>query len=312
MTTTPRLTIGVPVYNGEQYLGESLDALLGQTYEDFELIISDNASTDRTERVCRRYLDHDSRIRYIRQPYNMGSAENYNFVFRQARGELFKWADHDDLCSANLLLKCVEALDADPSAVLSQSSYAIFEDGANVGRRVEYQLSTDAERPSHRFRSFLFGEGGEDGCGVIRANVLRATPLHGSYYMAGRPLVAELTLHGRFCQVPEVLFFRRHCPGQQSAQTKRGLCATFDPRRASRLRHPTARLLTEYAWAFIACVRRAPISTSEKRVCYRYLSQYLASRMKLSAFRQQAASPPTVLGEEIDLEAALRGTPAVE
>ena len=80
MNTAPRLTIGLPVYNGEKYIAESLDALLGQSYTDFELIISDNASTDSTGDICRQYEKQDSRVRYVRQPQNIGLAPNHNFV----------------------------------------------------------------------------------------------------------------------------------------------------------------------------------------------------------------------------------------
>ncbi|MGH2603742.1 MAG: glycosyltransferase family 2 protein, partial [Dehalococcoidia bacterium] len=131
MTAVPRLSVGLPVYNGEQYLSEALDALLGQSYEDFELIISDNASTDGTEDVCRRYLAQDQRIRYVRQPRNIGAAPNHNFVFRQARGELFKWASHDDLYARDLLRRCVEALDEHPHMVLAHAWHAII-DGAGT------------------------------------------------------------------------------------------------------------------------------------------------------------------------------------
>ncbi len=86
MNATPRLSIGLPVYNGEEYLTESLEALLGQTYEDFELIISDNDSTDGTADICRRYAKQDSRIRYFRQPRNIGCNPNHNFVIKQAPG----------------------------------------------------------------------------------------------------------------------------------------------------------------------------------------------------------------------------------
>src|SRR5215472_3946539 len=103
MNAAPRLSIGLPVYNGEDYLAESLEALLGQSYEDFELIISDNASTDSTADICRRYEKQDSRIRYVRQPRNIGAGPNHNYVVRHARGELFKWAAHDDLYARDLL-----------------------------------------------------------------------------------------------------------------------------------------------------------------------------------------------------------------
>src|ERR1700758_837964 len=112
MSTPPRLTVGLPVYNGENYLAESIEALLGQTYEDFELIISDNASSDGTADICQRYRKQDSRICYIRQKRNIGLNPNHNFVIGQARGEMFKMASHDDLYARDLLKCCVEALDA--------------------------------------------------------------------------------------------------------------------------------------------------------------------------------------------------------
>src|SRR5215510_7616262 len=102
MNAAPRLSIGLAVYNGENYLAESLDALLGQSYDDFELIISDNASTDGTAGICRRYEKQDSRIRYVRQPRNIGLIPNHSFVIRQARGKLFKMGAHDDLYGRDL------------------------------------------------------------------------------------------------------------------------------------------------------------------------------------------------------------------
>ena len=123
MNAAPRLSIGLAVYNGENYLAESLDALLGQSYEDFELIISDNASTDGTAAICGRYEKQDPRIRYIRQPHNIGLAPNHNFVFEQARGELFKWASHDDLYARDLLKRCVGALEP----VLDTLKYLVHE-----------------------------------------------------------------------------------------------------------------------------------------------------------------------------------------
>ncbi len=93
----PRLTLGLPAYNGERFLAESLDALLAQTYTDFELIISDNGSTDRTGEIARRYEAKDHRVRYVHHPVNRGSTFNHNFVIGQARGELFKWVSDDDL-----------------------------------------------------------------------------------------------------------------------------------------------------------------------------------------------------------------------
>ena len=95
-TDGPRVSIGLPVYNGDNYLAETLDSILAQTFTDFELIISDNGSTDRTEAICRRYAAQDHRVRYVRNPSNLGAARNYKRAFELARGEYFKWNGHDD------------------------------------------------------------------------------------------------------------------------------------------------------------------------------------------------------------------------
>lgn len=281
MSAVPRLSIGLPVYNGEQYLSESLDALLGQSFEDFELIISDNASTDGTADICRRYAAQDPRIRYVRQPHNIGAAPNHNFVFREARGELFKWASHDDLYARDLLRRCVEALDEHPHMVLAHAWHAIIDGAGTVTETFDYRLSTDSPHAPERFRSLLFADGGDDFYGVIRADVLCRVAPHDSYHHADRTIVAEIALHGPFHQVPELLYFRRDHPtrAERANPTKRTRCANLDPRRADRLRHPTVRLLADYIRGFIGVVRRAPLSPAERRQCFRYLTQWLASRV---------------------------------
>jgi glycosyltransferase involved in cell wall biosynthesis len=280
MTAVPRLSIGLPVYNGEQYLSEALDALLGQSYQDFELIISDNASTDGTAEICRRYLAQDPRIHYVRQPRNIGAALNHNFVFRLARGELFKWASYDDLYGRDLLLRCVEALDEHPHVVLSHAWLAIIDGAGSVTQAFDYRLATDSRRAPERFRALLCADGGDDFYGVIRADVLRRIAPHDSYHHADRTIVAEIALHGPFYQVPELLYFRRDHPdrAERACPTTRARCANMDPRRANRLRHPNGRLLAEYVWGFVAAVRRAPLSAADQRQCYRDLARWLASR----------------------------------
>src|SRR5688572_28337892 len=96
----PLVSIGLPVYNGERFLSEALDSLLGQTLADFELIVSDNASTDRTAEICLAYAARDARVRYVRQQTNIGAIRNWNFVARQARGQYFKWASANDFCDS--------------------------------------------------------------------------------------------------------------------------------------------------------------------------------------------------------------------
>src|SRR5687768_13155946 len=121
MTAIPPLSIGLPVYNGEDYLEQSVDALLGQTFGDFELLLCSNASTDATDEICRRYERDDERVRFIRQPVNVGAAPNHMHVFHEARAPLFKWASGDDLYARDLLERCVQLLRDRPDVVLSHS-----------------------------------------------------------------------------------------------------------------------------------------------------------------------------------------------
>lgn len=108
--TTPKVSIGMPVYNGEPFIKEALDSLLTQTFTDFELIISDNASTDGTEAICREYAAKDKRIRYIRQTENRGATANFQFVLDEAVGEYFMWAAHDDRWTKDYLLNATNTL----------------------------------------------------------------------------------------------------------------------------------------------------------------------------------------------------------
>jgi glycosyltransferase involved in cell wall biosynthesis len=293
----PRLTVGLPVYNGERYLAEALDALLGQSFRDFELIISDNASTDRTEQICRRYLARDKRIRYFRQPVNLGAAPNHNFVVEQARGEYFKWASHDDLYHRDLLRRCVEVLDAHPEVVLCHAWAAFIDTEGAVVHRVDYRLATDSPSAPRRFADMLFVQGGDDVYGVMRTDVLRRTPLHGSYHHAERTLVTELGLYGPFHQVPEVLYFRRDHPGraERARPSRRARAANFDPRRANRLRHPALRLLVEYVWGYVAGIQRAPLSPLDRLRCYGHLLRWAASRGLPGASRRIGHSPDPAL-----------------
>lgn len=308
MSTAPRLTIGLPVYNGEKYIAESLEALLGQSFTDFELIISDNASTDGTGDICRGYERRDSRVRYIRQPRNIGLSPNHNFVAGRARGELFKWASYDDLYARDLLERCVDALDKYPEVVLAHSWTANVDGSGTVTAAYGYPLKTAAARAPERFRSMLFDNGGDDDYGVIRTEVLRRTAMKDSYHHADRTIIAELSLHGAFYQVPDWLYFRREHGGQSGRVPMRLRCVTMDPRRADRLRHPVVRLYGEYVWGYFSAIRRAPLSGADRRECYRYLAQWFASRGIRGGVER--TDPVAVDHPEIEIDSIVAGRQA--
>lgn len=280
MSMRPPLTIGLPVYNGEKYLQQSLDTLLDQSFGDFELIIADNASTDGTAGICREYAACDPRIRYIRHQRNIGSSPNHCFVVDEARGELFKWASDDDLYDHDLLRRCVDALAEHPEMVLAHSWTAVIDESGRTIKTAVYDLSTDSPSPPQRFASLLFASGGDDFYGVMRTAVVRRIVPQGSYHHSDRSIVVRLGLQGPFYQVPAWLYFRREHPDRASRVWRniREYCTNMDPRRADRMRHPMARLYGEYVWSYIAAIRDAQLTSAERWACYRHLGRWLIWR----------------------------------
>lgn len=293
MTAVPRLSIGLPVYNGENYLAESIEALLGQSYEDFELIISDNASTDDTADICHSYEKDDPRIRYFRQEHNIGGAPNHNFLVAQARGELFKWASHDDLYGRDLLKLCVDALEDFPQVILAHSWTALIDASGAITKAVRYGLATSSPSAPERFRSILYEVGGDDDGGVIRMDVLRRAPLLASYYRSDRTLVAGIALYGPFYQVPDWLYFRRDHEerAERAFKTVQSWCANLDPRRADALRNPALRLYAEYIWGYISAIHGAPLSPDDKRKCYWHLARWMTTRLNGRPGRRKSVQP---------------------
>jgi glycosyltransferase involved in cell wall biosynthesis len=204
------VSIGLPVYNGELFLRAAIDSFVAQTYRDFELIISDNASTDRTEEICRGYASTDPRIRYSRCETNVGPRRNFNRLVELAQGEYFKWAAHDDVYAPDFLLKCAEALDRDPGAVLSYTRVLLIDASSQPISKRRYPLDTSRARPHERFAETLWIDLGSPAIfGLVRREVLLQTPLMGFTHAADQVLLGELALHGRFIEIPEELHFHR-------------------------------------------------------------------------------------------------------
>ena len=260
---TPLVSIGVPVYNGERFLAQALDTLLGQTLRDFELIISDNASTDRTANICLDYAARDARIRYIRQASNIGGARNWNFVALEARGRYFKWASADDFCDPRMLEKCVAVLSADPNVVLCYGRACIVDEETGEHRPFAHDVSAVDPRPSERFKTVFRSQLliGNVLQGVIRLDVLRRTPLERLYPHGDNVLMAELALRGRFVLLADILFYRRLGPRTWSMRLPPAeLQAFFYPGLAATPRLDRLRFYLDY----FKTVLRAPITASEK------------------------------------------------
>lgn len=272
----PRLSIGLPVYNGERFLRFALDSILNQTYRDFELIISDNASTDETMRICQEYAARDPRIHYIRNVENIGATANFNRLFEMARGELFKWAAADDVISPTFLEKCIQVLDSDPSIILCYSRVDRIDSSGEIEGTYDYPMRVSDPSPSIRFSDLILVN---HFCvaifGVIRREVLAKTPLIVSYVGSDRVLLAELGLRGRLYEIPEYLFHRRDHPqtsGRAFDMYKR--LVWFDPSKKRQINLVYWRMGAEY----IRAVQRVRLLRPEKSASYRAVARWFALR----------------------------------
>lgn len=206
----PTITVGLPVFNGAPFLRQAIDTLLAQTYRDFELIVSDNASTDDTVAIVEEYVARDSRVRLVRHPENIGAARNWNSLVPLARGRYFKWASCNDYVAPAALARYFAELESDESLILCAGrTILVSDDGTELGL---YARDVDAMqvRASDRFRHIRRNIALNNlQSGLIRTELLRATSLERIYPGGDLVLVAELALYGRLKLLPEPLFYRR-------------------------------------------------------------------------------------------------------
>ncbi len=205
----PTVSIGMPIYNEADYLAETLDSLLCQTFYDFEIIISDNASTDDTSLICRKYAEKDKRIKYYREDKNIGEINNFNKVARLSKGKYFMWAAGHDLWNENYIQKCFSILESNPSvSVCFSFKNSINKDG-NIIKIDETELDTQNQGQFLRFVKSLWIL--HDGIlyGLIRKNDLDKTRLERFVIGPDHVLRSELALQGNFAQIKEAIFSLR-------------------------------------------------------------------------------------------------------
>lgn len=260
------VSIGIPAYNVDRYLARALDSLLNQSISNFEIIISDNASTDGTGAICEAYARRDPRIRYIRQPNNIGAPRNWNVVVHESRGIFFKWASASDLCSPTMLEQCVNALQADSKIVLCYGKTQFIDENDLPLCIFESELGFEEDRPSDRMAHICSHMTVNNlQCGVFRLDTLRRTRLDRMYPSGDLALMAELTLYGRFKLLPTVLLYRR-----QSRETATSMLTPMERQRfynPHATRAITAIVARRYMDNFFS-ILRAPISFFEKtRAC---------------------------------------------
>ncbi|MGH1561905.1 glycosyltransferase family 2 protein [Mumia sp. DW29H23] len=263
MTAAPPVTVGVPVYNGEDYLAEALTSLRDQTFGDFEVIVADNASSDGTEEIARDFTRADDRFRYVRHDTNIGGAHNSNYLLDATRSPYFRWAYHDDVCSPELLERSVKALEDDgPRAVVAYPRVVLIDEGGErVGEHDDADLDIATGEAHDRVAALLSRVVGQVQFGLMRTDVAREA---GGVVVspAGEMLLPlALALRGRAILVPEqLLAIRVH--EDRAGGKRESEIAWVDPSRP-RMAFPYSRSTPLMCGA----VLRAPIGVRDKARC---------------------------------------------
>ena len=281
--TPPTLTIGMPVYNGQNFIAEAIESILEQTYTDFELIISDNASNDDTQHICELYARRDSRIVYYRNESNLGAAANFNRLIALASGKYFKWAAHDDICAPSFLEKCVDVLARDTSVVLSYPKTSIIDERGAPYLNYLVKLNGESHQPHVRFGEIIRKE---HWCysifGIFRTDILKKTPIIDGYSDADRVLLAEISLLGRLYEVPDYLFLRREhaLTSTNIIKDDQKRLVWFDPKQGKKQHYLFLKLR-----GYLAAIRRAPLTRFEKLRCYGQVAQLIFEKFGLRLLR---------------------------
>ena len=272
----PRVAVGLPVYNGENYLRIAIDSVLAQTFRDFELIICDNVSSDSTQAICSDYAERDPRVRYHRNPRNIGAAPNFNLTFELVSPsvEYFRWISHDDTMSPDSLEKSVQALDTHPDRVLCTSLIGMIDKDGNQTSVYDSKLDAarNSDRPSERFfDTALRKHNNYDTFGLIRRSALETSLMMPSYFAGEKTTVVELSLRGRFIHIPEVLFSIREHPQRATSAVSRLNWLSNEDTSASRwLKIGSLMMFLDYCHI----VNQHVSAPAERLRCYQMLVQW--------------------------------------
>lgn len=273
---SPRVSIGLLVYNGERYLAETIESILGQTYKDFELIISDNCSTDGSREICRHYAGQDSRVRFFPSEVNRGAAWNFCRVFNLARAPYFRWAPSDDVFAPESVAVCVEVLDAHSDAVLCYPKTVLIDGAGAVIMPYDDNLDLRSDSPVVRFHMASCQIGLVNVMyGLMRTEQVRQTQLIRHYPGADIIFLIELSLYGKFLEINRPLFFRRmHEQASSSMKSASQLQAYLDPsRKGQSFAHQWKPLLDQ-----VMAVLRGPLSLVERVQLLYFLARRAISR----------------------------------
>ena len=229
MSTRPRVSIGVPVYNGADYIAEAIESHLNQDFTDFEIVVSDNCSDDATPDIVKDFVARDPRVSYTRNTENIGGPANFNRLFRLTSGEFFRWGAADDRIEPGYLSKVVALLDEDPDVVIGHAESLLIDPASDPMLEMDQGFlggdgyleairltpppgderfhaavphkRIDAVIHNNHRNFYIFG--------LMRRDVMMKTRLHGPFYGGDRTFLVEMAMRGTFRKVPEALFGSR-------------------------------------------------------------------------------------------------------
>jgi glycosyltransferase involved in cell wall biosynthesis len=275
-TDAPQVSVGLAVFNGENFIADAITSVLAQTLSDLELIIQDNASTDRTAEVCAAFAARDTRIRYFRNPNNLGVAPNHNLAFEKARGRYFKWLAHDDYLEPTYLAETARILDERPEAVLCNAVVRYIRgDGSTIGLYDSGLAHADVDSSPARFAAMVLpSHSCVDFFGLMRRDAMKGSLLHGSYHSADRAFLAQIALRGRLVQLRQPLSVMREHRERYTRQnvTPAQILHWHDTSLRRTIALPTWRLYADY----IRMVQHETLRVGDRLRCYGVLTKWWA------------------------------------
>lgn len=297
--SAPRITVGLPVYNGQKYLEAAIESHLAQSFGDFELVISDNGSTDATGEICSRYARQDARVKYLRSPSNRGILWNHRRVLEPVDPSTpyFRWAGADDILEPGLLAAMVEVLDTRPEIEAVMPATKNIDEEGTVIRTMERSLNLESPDVFERARQILLANYQH----VIAYGLLRAPSLRcmrtGPHYIGWDPVfIWELALRGPVFQLFEPALLRRFHRGSISrVKTVKEMRKWVEPGTSAGMNFP------HWAWAYerARSLLATPMNLGEKlRITMFLMRTTLWQRQQLARDITQATRRALKLSDE--------------
>ena len=207
------MSIGLPVFNGGNYLKVAIESLLRQSHDSFELIISDNNSTDKTSEICKKYFKIDRRIRYYRQSINIGAIDNFNYVLSKAKGKYFMWAAHDDRWHKDFIKYLLRSI-VETSAVLTVSNYSMYDDGKTTFVKLNNKNQFSIKESIIDFLNNISRDNSVYPYGLMKTSMIKKV---GGFHKDFRPYyhssdlvtILKILLIGKVSNIDKNLFYKR-------------------------------------------------------------------------------------------------------